>query len=186
MIQSYQKKRPYEEICDLLRGHFTPTVLLFRKRIEFYNLKQKEEETIGMWFATLKSASIDCKFGIRLNDVIKDKFVAGLRPGRVLDRLCEEVPEEKTLKNIVELALKYETTTKNATTEFHKLNVQGWKGKQSKGLQFDSKKAGRNQKGSSIKERSNTYNEAACYVCGKTNHKFAIVSTKNIFVNYVM
>jgi len=91
----------------------------------------------------------------------------------VLDRLCEEVPEEKTLKNIVELALKYETTTKNATAEFHKLNVEGWKGKQSKGLQFNNKKAGKNQKGSSFKEKSNTYNEAACYVCGKTNHKFA-------------
>jgi len=47
----------------------------------------------------IKSAAIDCNFGIRLNDVLKDKFVSGLK-------LCEEGPEVKTLKSDVELALK--------------------------------------------------------------------------------
>lgn len=134
------KDRPYEEICDLLCGHFTHTVSLLRKIIDFYNLRQKEDETIGMWFATLKNTSIDCKFCTRLNDVIKDKFVAGLKPGKVLDRICEEDPEAKTLKSIVELALKYEATTKNTTKGIHKLDTQSWRGKQSNSMQFNNNK----------------------------------------------
>ena len=44
------KDRPYTEICELLDGHFSPAVPIFRKRIEFYNLRQSEGETCGNWY----------------------------------------------------------------------------------------------------------------------------------------
>lgn len=67
--------------------------------MKFYELKQKYGESIGTWFAVIKSATIDCNFGTRLNDVLKDKCISSLQPRRVLDRLGEEDPEVKTLKN---------------------------------------------------------------------------------------
>lgn len=46
-----------------------------------------------MRFVTLKSASVDCKLGVKLNNVIKDKFMAGIKPIRILDRVCEKDSE---------------------------------------------------------------------------------------------
>jgi len=70
----FPKDRSFSDICDLLRSHFTPTVPIFQKIINFYELKQKDGESISAWFAVIKSAVIDCNFGARLNDVLKDKF----------------------------------------------------------------------------------------------------------------
>jgi len=60
--------------------------------MEFYKLKQKDGESIGAWCAVIKSAAIDCNFGTKLIDVLKDKFISGPKPSRVFDGLCEGDP----------------------------------------------------------------------------------------------
>jgi len=82
--------------------------------------------------------AIDCDFGVRLNDDLKDKFVSGFKTSKVLERLCEEDPENKTLKSIVELALKYETTTKCTTVAATDINKLG--DRYEKGQQYNNKK----------------------------------------------
>jgi len=172
------KDRSFSDICDLLRGHFTPTVPIFRKRIDFYELKQKDGESVSAWFAVTKSAAIDCNFGARLNDVLKDKFVSGLKPSRVLDRLCEENPEVKTLKDVVELALKYETTTKSAsvsTTDVNKLDARYGKGQHYNKNMWNNKKEFNvkdNKKGN-ININKEKKLKSNCYACGRDNHRFA-------------
>jgi len=157
---------------------YTSIVPIFRKRIEFYELKQKDGESIGSWFAVIKSTAIDCNFGTKLNDVFKDKFVSGLKPSRVLDRFCEENPEFKTLKNIVELALKYETTTKCATvatTDVTKLDAWYREGQQYNKKMWKNQKefnVKENQKGSSYTNKEKKF-KSNCYVCGRDNHRFA-------------
>jgi len=180
------KDRPYSEICDILGGHFTPTVSLFRKRLEFYNLHQKDGESIGNWYVSLKSAAIDCKFGIRLNDVLKDKFVSGLKPGRVLDRICEEDPTITDLKNIVELALKYETTVKNTMADVHKLDAHGWKGRQANGGRINSKKPWKTQRNkAAFCTNRETGAKINCYACGRSNHKLYCGIEHNFYLYYV-
>jgi len=78
-----------------LYGHFTSTVSVFKKRIDFYNLQQTDGETCGNWYVKIRNAAIQCKFGTKLNYVLKDKFVLGLKPGKVLDSIYEEDPEAK-------------------------------------------------------------------------------------------
>jgi len=78
------------------KGNVTPTVPVFQRRIEFYELKQNDRESVGVWFAAIKSVVINCNFRVSLNDVLKDKFVWSLKTNRVLDRLCEKEPEHKT------------------------------------------------------------------------------------------
>jgi len=51
------KERPYTEICELLNGHFSPAVPVFRGHIEFYDLRQNESETCGSWYTKFKNAS---------------------------------------------------------------------------------------------------------------------------------
>ncbi|KAG5861094.1 hypothetical protein JTB14_025766 [Gonioctena quinquepunctata] len=38
----------------------------------------------------LKSLSVNCKFEANLEFALKNKFVCGLRKGKVLDRICKE------------------------------------------------------------------------------------------------
>lgn len=174
------KDRPYTEICELLNGHFSPTVPVFRKRIEFYNLRQGEVETCGNWYAKLKNAAIECKFGAKLNDVLKDKFVSGLRAGKVLDRLCEEDPETKTLKTMVELALKYESTFVNSIRDINVVNTykgQNYKHNVDKRTSKDNKNMGNERATTTTtragKQEPSTTNKAACFACGRSNHKFS-------------
>uniref|UniRef100_A0A182NH65 Retrotrans_gag domain-containing protein n=1 Tax=Anopheles dirus TaxID=7168 RepID=A0A182NH65_9DIPT len=92
---SLPKDRPFEELCELLRKQYSPQVAIFRERTHFYNATQTVGENVTQWYGRLKKLSVDCKFGSNLEAILLDKFITGLRPGQVLDRLCEE---NETLK----------------------------------------------------------------------------------------
>jgi len=79
------------------------------------------------WYVKLKNAAIEFKFCAKLNDVLKDKFVSGLRAGKVFNWLCEEYLETKKLKTMEELALKYESTVVNSMRDVNVVNT--YKGK---------------------------------------------------------
>ncbi|KAJ8933974.1 hypothetical protein NQ314_013665 [Rhamnusium bicolor] len=105
---SLPKDKNYEELSDLLKKQFSPQVSKWRERIKFYEAKQKLSETISEWYARIKNLAVNCEFGTSLETILKDRLVSGLQKGRVLDRLCEE-DTEKTLKQMVELAMKKES-----------------------------------------------------------------------------
>ena len=71
---------------------------------------------ISFWLITLqrvnqrvKNFSIYCKFGDRLEAILLDKLITGLKNGQVLDRLCEET-EDITLQKALEIALHQESS----------------------------------------------------------------------------
>jgi len=138
----------------------------------------------------LKNAAIECKFSAKLNYVLKDKFVSGLRAGKVLDRLCEEVPETKSLKTMVELALKYESTIVNSVRDINVVNT--YKGKNYR--HYVEKRAPKNYKNMGNEKETtattgagklgpSTTNKAACFACGKSNHKFSECRYKELNCN---
>lgn len=94
--------KTYEELTELLNVQFKTKKSAFRKRVQFDSLKQTNE-SISDWFIKVKTSASDCEFGAQLEERVKDKFVAGMKPGRILDRLCEE-EISKTLKDLFELA----------------------------------------------------------------------------------
>lgn len=82
---------------------------VFKERIDFYELKQVENEPVKDWYVRVKNKAIHCKFGNTLNEVLKDKFVSGLQKTRILDRVCEE-EHAVSLDKILEVALKNEAS----------------------------------------------------------------------------
>ncbi|KAF2889451.1 hypothetical protein ILUMI_16722 [Ignelater luminosus] len=66
-------------------------------------------EPINNYYVRIKNAATPCKFGNRLNEIIKDRFICGLQPGPILDRICEEA-ETTPVEEILETALKKEAT----------------------------------------------------------------------------
>lgn len=101
------KDKPFTELCELLRRQFSPQISIFRERAKFYNAKQFAHENVTVWYGRVKKLSVDCRFGDTLEHVLLDKFITGLRPGAVMDRLCEE-NETITLQQAVDIAINKE------------------------------------------------------------------------------
>ncbi|KAF2880237.1 hypothetical protein ILUMI_25937 [Ignelater luminosus] len=101
--------------------HNTPPKNTFRERIQFYQAVKGSDETCSEWYAKIKRLSIDCKF-TDITAVLKDKFVSGLRPGSVLDKIVES-PVTDNLKNIVDSAVAKETAIKAASNSNHGVNA---------------------------------------------------------------
>ncbi|KAJ8915437.1 hypothetical protein NQ315_003198 [Exocentrus adspersus] len=81
--------KPYEKYyADIVK-------LLDNQRRVTFDLLRQGAESINEWFVKVKKAAADCEFGTSLTERVKDKFVVGLKPGRVLGRLCEEKPSRE-------------------------------------------------------------------------------------------
>ncbi|KAF2886768.1 hypothetical protein ILUMI_19405, partial [Ignelater luminosus] len=116
------KSKSYEELCTLLRQQFSKRTSIFKERIEFYNLKQYENEPVRQWYIRIKNKASSRDFGNVLHDVLKDRFVSGLTRGPILDRVCEEDPTKK-LDELIEVALKEEAAL-SSYMQVNKFNVK--------------------------------------------------------------
>lgn len=105
------KDKSFDELAGLLKKQFSPQIAIFRERTNFYEAKQLPGENVITYYGRLKKLSVDCKFGEFLEAVLLDKFITGLRPGQVLDRLCEE-NETLTLQQAVDIAMNKECALK--------------------------------------------------------------------------
>jgi len=65
----------------------------FRVRARFYAIRQVDGERVYDWYRRVRAAAVPCGFGVvnrpQWTPVV-DKFVTGLRPGPVADRLLGE------------------------------------------------------------------------------------------------
>ena len=88
--------KPYEKLCELLKAHLSPVVSVVAERFKFRNCLQ-ESEQIHEYVIKLKSAAQQCRFGIFLNEALRDQFVAGIRDGELRKQLLrqEDVSFEK-------------------------------------------------------------------------------------------
>ncbi|XP_055530001.1 uncharacterized protein LOC129721461 [Wyeomyia smithii] len=105
------KDKPFVDLCELLRKQFSPQISIFRERACFYNTRQEYHENATQWYGKLKRLSVNCKFGESLQSILMDKFITGLRPGQVLDRLCEE-NETLKLEQALDIAVNKECAAK--------------------------------------------------------------------------
>jgi hypothetical protein len=105
------KEKTFDQLATLLKNQFGNQVNIWRERRKFYEVRQSSEETIAEWHAKLKSAATNCAFGDRLVDILRDRFITGMCPSKILDRLCEESQDEN-LENLIKLATKVENIAK--------------------------------------------------------------------------
>lgn len=98
--------KTYKDLCDMMEEHFTPPVVIFRERKEFYVTTRRSDESVQDWLVRIRAIASNCRFGDRLDALLLDKFITG-QSGRGYDRLCEG-DETITLKRATELSLKYD------------------------------------------------------------------------------
>ena len=105
------KEKGFDQLCALLNKQFGISVSVWRERRKFAKLEQKDE-TISEWYAKIHSYAAKCNWADKLNFELTNKFVTGMREGRVFDRLCEEDVKE-SLEDLLALAQKYEGSNIN-------------------------------------------------------------------------
>lgn len=87
---STPSRKTYEELCEIMSHHFLPRVAVFRLRKNFYELRQKSDETVSQWFCSCEGGSYLCEFGGELGGRIRDNFVTAMKEGKILERVLEE------------------------------------------------------------------------------------------------
>lgn len=100
------KEKTYEELTDLLRSQYIQgNSSSVSDRHNFYVAKQNEDESEREWFERIRELALNCKFGSKLGSVLVFRFISGLKPSPILDRLCEEDEDKLTLKHVMSIAL---------------------------------------------------------------------------------
>lgn len=117
----------YEQLCTVLTRQFAKRVSVYRKREEFYNLRQNANESITDWYAKKKNFAAQCYFESNLIPVLKDKFTTGMKDGPIKYRLYKE-ETTKDLSDLVKMSMKKEAAIKTTNTEVH------WIGKSREGV----------------------------------------------------
>lgn len=108
------KDKKYDDLSAMLKKHFCPQVNVWRERKKFYDARQGDDESIGDWYAKVCSLAINCDFGAKLTDVLKDKFATGIKKGTIFDRICEE-SEKATLEKLKSVAVQRENYEANGS-----------------------------------------------------------------------
>lgn len=163
--------KDYAILMKLLSEHFKPRLSIYR-RIIFDSLKLGQE-SVNEWYIKVKNTAAQCDFGSKLMYRVQEKFVAGMRPGPILDRLCEEKPS-KAFENILEIALDKEAALREQGKLCCDVNkVHKFKGKNYVSDSRSSEKNNKEDKKIEKNKREKEQVELKCNFCNKTNHNFS-------------
>ncbi|KAJ8931364.1 hypothetical protein NQ314_015731 [Rhamnusium bicolor] len=100
------KNKSFDELCE--------------RELNSTKLGRMQPSPSMKWYARIKNLAIPCSFGNLLEEILKDKFITGLKKGKILDRLCEEEATKK-VQELLEIAVKKEASAKEQTEEIHKI-----------------------------------------------------------------
>ncbi|XP_072377423.1 uncharacterized protein [Diabrotica undecimpunctata] len=153
------KEKDFETLMKLLSTHFKPRLSVYRRRIIFDLLRQGQE-SVNDWYLKIKNQAAQCDFGDKLLYRVQDKFVVGMRPGPILDRLCEESPS-KSLQDFLEIALNKEAALREQGNKVEVNRFQQIKKVESR--------VERKENSGESEEKA----EVKCNYCNKTNHTFS-------------
>ncbi|PFX23520.1 Uncharacterized protein K02A2.6 [Stylophora pistillata] len=155
------KDKSLDKISNILEERFTEKKVEIAERFRFYTAMQ-ESETIAQFVSRLKKLARYCNFGDKLNDMIRDRLVCGIKDRNTQKKLLVEsgLTREKAIK----VAIADEAANKDVaglakarglvpTNEVHRMNATP-----SKPLKPKTNK------------EDNPLGEPKCKHCGKRNH----------------
>lgn len=169
------KDKSYVELCDALKGHYSPKPLVIAERFRFYKRGQKEGESVADYVITLKQLSGTCEFGEFLPHALRDRLVCGLRDENIQRRLL--TTKELTFQSAKEVAIAMELATRSevclrATGE--SVNKVTYSPRHGSGRAARKPEKSRRNECYRCGEDHNPerchFKTAVCYVCNKVGH----------------
>lgn len=181
-------EKSYDELCALLKPHFSEAVVVHYARKEFYKARKAEGETVQQLLLRLKSLASKCAFGANFESILLDKLVF-CQEGRVFDRLCEE-DEKLSLIQAIKIITRVEGQIKLVASRDAECYAQ-YSGKRVQRHQAHTGQAENRTKrpvherlgateqkrprclhcgGKNHPARDCVHKEATCYACNKRGH----------------
>ncbi|KAJ2953009.1 hypothetical protein O0L34_g7390 [Tuta absoluta] len=93
----------YDEILNILSGHFTPKRVGFSEKHRFYSAYQQPGEAHTQWAARIRGLAAHCGFK-NLEEALVDRFLMGMVAGPERDKLYSQDLEELTLAKALDMA----------------------------------------------------------------------------------
>ena len=79
-----------DDMYELLKKHYNPDPSFIAQRYKFHTRVRQQGETVATYVADLRSIGEHCKFGDKLDDMIRDRLVCGINNCRIQRRLLQE------------------------------------------------------------------------------------------------
>lgn len=107
------RNKSYAELTQLCDTIFNAPKSVFRERIRFFGIHKEPTQTVYGWATQLQRLSGDCQFGNRLQEVLVDQFISGLKysPQLLSEFLTEEFEGgQLTFQKAVKIAVRKENS----------------------------------------------------------------------------
>lgn len=152
----------YVELVKILKEQFVRKTVTYKERRRFYEATQNSGETIREYYNKIKSLAVNCDFGAELSNVLRDKFICGVKLGPVFDRLCDE-KSDLTLDKCLEIAFAREgAESEKMCHAIHRKSNNAKENHESNGK----------SKYSSSQASTGSNSGMKCNACGRDNHDF--------------
>ena len=113
-------KKPHElpiaTLLKTLEEHYTPKPSVIVARYRFNSCVQSSTESIQDYVARLRKLSSDCKYGVNLSEMIRDRLVCGVRNEVMQSKLLAET--DLSLDKAIETSVAMEAA-EQSTRELH-------------------------------------------------------------------
>ena len=73
------KDKSFKELVMALKSHFELKTLVIAKQFKFHQRSQAPGETVAEYVAELRRLATHCEFGAYLDEVLRERFVCGLK-----------------------------------------------------------------------------------------------------------
>lgn len=134
-----------------------PKLSTFTQRYKFKECRQKSDESVSAYLASLKQISLHCDFGPNLDSNLREQLVWRLYSERMTKRLLAE--PNLTLERAIEICTALEATERDIAD----MGRESSSSNRGSTVNYISKK----QKGPVKKQKD----RPTCFCCGKSNHK---------------
>lgn len=82
--------KSYNDLVSALKKHYEPTCSVTVERYKFHTRTRKSNESVPEYVSELKKLAEKCNFNETLNDMLKDRLVAGINDEKIQKRLLVE------------------------------------------------------------------------------------------------
>ena len=113
----------YAEIVAVLTTHYKPKLLILYERFQFNSRVQRASESISDFLAALRDLARTCSYGSALDDMLRDRFVVGLKDQTVQRTLL--TMDNVNLKQAVDVAMAREASLRDTIPTFQRPDPDG-------------------------------------------------------------
>ncbi|KAG5898535.1 hypothetical protein JTB14_038486 [Gonioctena quinquepunctata] len=91
-VPNKPEEKSYEDLVSLLNEYYCRRTNVFAERCKFYAAIKSANESIQNWTVKLRSLGVKCELGAQLEDILRYRFICGLNPGKIMDRMLDRTP----------------------------------------------------------------------------------------------